>query len=1371
MPSSLQKRLEDSNYQGTYTGSATNGWSSFFGKQKAHIETTPYDVNDRSTWTLPEGLKGANIMLATTLELMSFMADSWYTQEALPLETTQKTGIQWSKFIFMPKFAGLVPERGVARLVRSRKMGGKATFERRGLGLLLTHGFMNTPDGQESYRMNLRQIAQSVVETNNFGVVYAYLTADSYERKWDRDNGSFQGETMEKILEIETFYWDIFKRKNGAALLDDRISANMEKYRGQADMYIVPPKIGRYYTIVPKNRTDYWMAGSRGPESIYDGVDAVKTFKQLGPGNTVYLTRTYDVEPHDSKYGRAIDILRFHKQIGEYHLAFDHRRRRSYKGYQSSWRDIQVYDEDVDNFTTLTIKWMLKNCNRFHPDTFDVLHVNDPYVSKYKPRFSKADKQRDVFHYVDDRDNLQTSSFMGNIEYLGTEDVFEWVQTALQAMPDVVPPTEATDVNTNSYAIWTRGLRALRAIENIPYDAKTDAWFKALKEKNQEGESVHDGSTRFRNFPPTAAIKEFKPNMHGGLDLPAANGLALPPGFANYAGFKTIEEAVINGNFGKDGDEPLGYNATQGQHIADFVAMFDRMVEALKRMLPNNPFISARYASSWWHRATEADTLFENLVSPHHRDPVFFEGGGSGRSGSSRVGASIFGEEEAMIGAEEGEEDSVKVNIGTLKKELETLLSDYLTAIDGEFEDVLTFDESVEETGDAALDEQTRRQLKNLKELITNAKQKLNEGEGSDEAKLQSLLDEAIAKAMVLYTLKELAPIGATNEQLAAFSGAVFEPNVALANPIRLIQAPSTLAKAVGKNWRSIANSRGQRKERALLSIVENIQRLRDASSKAAKKRGGGHRSRSVIHSRASALDDVGGKRFSSFKRAPITMSPVLFTTLYEFTRDKGAPAIWPADPSNPDTAITSPIFAEVAADLGANVDRPGNARGGGLGQTSLISADIARHELDDDVFDVNTFAALRNLKQARNEDRDATAATLAPRYSASIGAGLGADDEIGSSLRSTKRGRSVAYSQMVGKRGQRTGRRRGGIHYQRDEDDIEAEEQQAGRLRKQRRAAGKRDFAQGVNAGLDNNLASKTKHFGFRRLLRGVMDEASHPLIGTLGALFLGTPTNYRNFLRFVNNNLLTPIDFIIARPHARYETYAVIKAKKGKETGTTFMGNSEFSLGDDPNTQVHYGTYTYYSKSVITEPRNVYVAYNVFVDGYEGGLGTSCYRRGVDTYNPKRNIYGSTRRKTDSVFVLAVPRGDNRYPKQIDLAGRFRSNNIKFYGLENDTGLQYDGAYYYNVFWGWDNDNIGLKSSMPHSKYEMDHAVPNSIMHEGHTLYYNPNSTTESFNMVRISTGHYPSKHVYAGCKDAREGRMTEYEPQNWTTGFVNV
>jgi len=63
----------------------------------------------------------------------------------------------------------------------------------------------------------------------------------------------------------------------------------------------------------------------------------------------------------------------------------------------------------------------------------------------------------------------------------------------------------------------------------------------------------------------------------------------------------------------------------------------------------------------------------------------------------------------------------------------------------------------------------------------------------------------------------------------------------------------------------------------------------------------------------------------------------------------------------------------------------------------------------------------------------------------------------------------------------------------------------------------------------------------------------------------------------------------------------------KGGRETGMTAVGHNDFGLADDWARMMHGGNYTFKSKAVVQQPRNIIIAENIFAQGYLGGNGVS--------------------------------------------------------------------------------------------------------------------------------------------------------------------
>jgi hypothetical protein len=104
-------------------------------------------------------------------------------------------------FLADQTLAGRVPHEGVSRLVTSSRRQYAEKTVRRGLAMILEHGFMNSAEGKNMYKQNLLQIAQCVQETANHDVVSAYLTCTSYDKEWEKKHGIKQDGVRRMLTE------------------------------------------------------------------------------------------------------------------------------------------------------------------------------------------------------------------------------------------------------------------------------------------------------------------------------------------------------------------------------------------------------------------------------------------------------------------------------------------------------------------------------------------------------------------------------------------------------------------------------------------------------------------------------------------------------------------------------------------------------------------------------------------------------------------------------------------------------------------------------------------------------------------------------------------------------------------------------------------------------------------------------------------------------------------------------------------------------------------------------------------------------------------------------------------------------------------
>lgn len=358
---------------------ASNPWAGFFGTPPYPYKTSAYDKYDRHNYNLPEAYVGQNKMLKATVDELIYTDEDWYTSVALPYQFTDQLSVAWDKWEFNEHFTNIVPEQGVSRLVSSHREQRSESFVRRGMAAIFEHGFMSTPEGRANYVLTLRQIARAVKETTNFGVIYAYLTAHNYNRTWEEKHGYFRKGTLSELLKRNKAMWAVAqKEKNGMEKLDAQIVEWMNRYRAEADTWILPPKLTIYLRLVPTEKTDYYIAGEEGPRRVNDIVGAGRPRESNAPEkrvhdmvepyalfkkSKVYITRTYHVD----RTG-PIDLMARVSQIGEYNTMIDEMDTCGYDGYDSCYRTIRIYDEDNDRGHNVTLQQALNACNLFETD-------------------------------------------------------------------------------------------------------------------------------------------------------------------------------------------------------------------------------------------------------------------------------------------------------------------------------------------------------------------------------------------------------------------------------------------------------------------------------------------------------------------------------------------------------------------------------------------------------------------------------------------------------------------------------------------------------------------------------------------------------------------------------------------------------------------------------------------------------------------------------------------------------------------------------------------------------------------------------------------------------------------------------------------
>lgn len=274
-----------------------------------------------------------------------------------------------------------------------------------------------------------------------------------------------------------------------------------------------------------------------------------------------------------------------------------------------------------------------------------------------------------------------------------------------------------------------------------------------------------------------------------------------------------------------------------------------------------------------------------------------------------------------------------------------------------------------------------------------------------------------------------------------------------------------------------------------------------------------------------------------------------------------------------------------------------------------------------------------------------------------------------------------------------------------------------------------------------------------FIYLLRQYQNRLDRQILWCLW--FSGITRKFFNFC--TENRIAIPWDVMIARPNMTYDMATCILMKGGSETGATFQGHSDFQLGDDVQSKIHYGNYTYYSKALVTNPKNILLARNIFATGYVRGNDCEWVETEADRNSGQRN--GKV--KAGSMYAFLVPANQHKKPNPLRL---FAEEDD---GYGNKFGRQMVGGNLYAHIYGHnqqtsseDFETIGTRNDQ------------NDVTYQGHTFWWKThreninNHSRGSYTGVTINTGHWGPK-VYAGCGRVRNGEEVylkdiSYEPE---------
>ena len=286
------------------------------------------------------------------------------------------------------------------------------------------------------------------------------------------------------------------------------------------------------------------------------------------------------------------------------------------------------------------------------------------------------------------------------------------------------------------------------------------------------------------------------------------------------------------------------------------------------------------------------------------------------------------------------------------------------------------------------------------------------------------------------------------------------------------------------------------------------------------------------------------------------------------------------------------------------------------------------------------------------------------------------------------------------------------------------------------------------------------------------VIKTIRDPLKLGMAMQYLSSEPTLQNVLNMVQQNVVVPFSFMIQRPAISWFTYGGLKVLAGEQTAVTWFKSPVWSWQDDGTLQVYRAVLTYYSKTTVLQPKNVYLARHLLLDEYLGGMGVGFYRGGTSPpAGTGITMMGDKRNKhRPSILVSMEPyiKTPKDYDKLISTRGEYVG--VHSYVPKNKN------FHYVNKDWVMAHYNLSSASQMSAQDEESAVAKPNSdalLMWRGMARYPLPSAGgVLEYRAVSMPQGYFPDTIYGPGMRRTWDDPFTPYRQYDYHgSGYVGL
>jgi len=260
---------------------------------------------------------------------------------------------------------------------------------------------------------------------------------------------------------------------------------------------------------------------------------------------------------------------------------------------------------------------------------------------------------------------------------------------------------------------------------------------------------------------------------------------------------------------------------------------------------------------------------------------------------------------------------------------------------------------------------------------------------------------------------------------------------------------------------------------------------------------------------------------------------------------------------------------------------------------------------------------------------------------------------------------------------------------------------------------------------------------------------RADDPLLGAIASSFMMSPCDEeRYWTDLMEADILIPVNIILWRIMISHNMDTAIMMRGGAETGQNIYGHTNFVLGSDVATKMIYGNFTFYSKAMVFDDRNITLIEDIHPSGYVGGMNTEYMQSYKDLeFSRVEKLNGRAMR---SVIATVIPINEDSHPPIMSLTGKINLGNLQY--KEQQDNYHYSSAEHSCERWQISR-LIEKPAIVPEDNFytRADHF--NTVAVQGRQASYHIGS--RYFEDWSTPSGHRGKNGSHPGCRETWNGK----------------